>query len=76
MFKYILFITSLCIFTSTAFAKGETKPECAKLEAFYVEIAKRAGHTLSRAEINESIGSQNPSNEECKAAVTLIEMNK
>ncbi|MEP2715930.1 hypothetical protein [Pseudophaeobacter sp.] len=65
-------IMAVSFLAQTALASEQAMPDCEKLKAVYLEIAKRAGEVLSEAEAHAAVYSAAPTNEDCKIALQLF----
>ncbi|MEL7091126.1 MAG: hypothetical protein AAFN94_05260 [Pseudomonadota bacterium] len=53
-------------------AQGTGMPNCDKLIALFIELAKRSGETVTEAQARAEVMSENPSDADCAAMLALF----
>ena len=53
-------------------AQDDTMSNCEKLVALFVELADRSGETVTQAEAQAEVMSENPSEQECAAMLEMF----
>lgn len=66
-----------CLCTAPAFAQTTTEgSSCDALIALFIELGELSGETVTEAEARAEVMSENPSEAECQAMLSLFEAQK
>ena len=69
----VLCVSIFCLLAAQASAQNSTDaPNCEKLVALYIELAKRSGETVTEASARAEVLSDNPTDAECAAMLALF----